>query len=65
MELILIRNYPGMRHICKIRRVTYRGGRPGFTLFGLWWEIAEALYSVDIKSLLRIGRAPIPLSERG
>lgn len=56
MELLLIRNYPGMRREFYIRRVVWRDGVAGFIKRGHWFEIAEALYAVSITTIFRLGR---------
>ncbi len=54
MELILIRNYPGMRREFCIRRVVWYGDVAGFVKRGRFHEINEALYAVSVTSLIRL-----------
>ena len=56
MELVLIRNYPGMPFAFAIRRVRCYGGIHGVVWRGGFREIAELLYLVSVRTLVRIAR---------
>jgi hypothetical protein len=58
MELVLIRNYPGLRFAFAVRRVVRRRGIPGVTWRGSFREIQELLYLVSVTTLLKLGSAP-------
>lgn len=55
MELVAIRNYPGMPFAFAIRRVVRRGGVPGVVWRGGFREIAELLYLVSVTPLVKFG----------
>lgn len=59
MELVYVRNYPGLRFTIAIRRVRVVDGRASIWWSGAWREIAEANYLLWIRPLVRFGRGAI------